>query len=88
MGIVSRLDFGDARSRYELVERSGKPSHHHHLVCSSCKRVVEYDDFMDEEVKLIKKLEKALSRKHGFGITGHVVQFLGLCPACKTLARA
>lgn len=83
MGIVSKLQFGDGRSRYELMENPRKPGHHHHLVCISCKRIIEYDDFVDEEVKLIRKVEKALSRKYGFQIAGHVIQFHGICGACK-----
>ena len=83
MGIVVKQNFGDGRSRYELKENPKKPGHHHHLVCTACKRVIDYNDFVDEEVKLIGKLEKELSRKHGFRITGHVIQFHGVCTACK-----
>lgn len=84
MGIVAKLDFGDGRSRYELLENPKKSTHHHHLVCTACKRIIEYDDFIDEEVKLIRKVEKQLSRRHGFRITRHVIQFHGLCPSCKS----
>ena len=83
MGIVTKLQFGDGRSRYELIENPKKPRHHHHLVCTACKRIVEYDDFVDEEVKLLRKVEKELSRKHGFQITGHVIQFHGVCTSCR-----
>jgi Fur family transcriptional regulator, ferric uptake regulator len=83
MGIVAKLQFGDGRSRYELKENPKKPGHHHHLVCTSCKRIIEYDDFVDEEVSLIRKVERELSRKHGFHITGHVIQFQGVCTSCQ-----
>lgn len=83
MGVIVKLQFGDGRSRYELMENPKKPGHHHHLVCTSCKRIIEYDDFVDEEVGLIRKVEKQLSRRHGFQITGHVIQFHGVCSSCR-----
>lgn len=83
MGIVARQNFGDGRSRYELVDNPNKPGHHHHLVCTTCKRVIEYDDFIEEEVRLLRKVEKELSRKHGFQILAHVIQFHGVCGPCK-----
>ena len=83
MGIVAKLHFGDGRSRYELMENPKKPGHHHHLVCTMCKRIIEYDDFVDEEVRLVRKVEKELSRRHGFQITGHVIQFRGVCSSCR-----
>ncbi len=83
MGIVVKQNFGDGRCRYELAENPKKPGHHHHLVCTSCRHVIEYDDFVDEEVGLLRKVEKELSRKHGFQIVSHVIQFHGLCTTCR-----
>jgi Fur family transcriptional regulator, ferric uptake regulator len=83
MAIVSKLHFGDGRNRYELAENLAKRGHHHHLVCTSCKRVIDYDDFIDEELELLKKVEKELSRKHDFRIMGHEIQFYGMCSHCK-----
>jgi Fur family ferric uptake transcriptional regulator len=40
-------------------------------------------DFLDEELEMIKKTEKALSKKYDFQITGHMMQFYGLCDVCK-----
>ena len=82
MGIVTRLHFGDGRNRFELIDNPTKPVHHHHLVCTDCKRVIDYSDFVDEEVLLLKKVEKELSKKHNFHITGHTIQFYGKCSRC------
>ena len=41
MGLISKFDFGDKRARYELVE-DPKGEHHHHLICTRCKRVINY----------------------------------------------
>lgn len=83
MGIVSRLEFGDGRARYELAEGPKGVRHHHHLVCVSCGRVIDYTDFINEEKDLINKTEKALSKKYNFKILSHQIQFYGLCNSCK-----
>ncbi|MDP8262507.1 MAG: transcriptional repressor [Candidatus Ancaeobacter aquaticus] len=83
LGIISKYDFGDGRARYEISERADGKEHHHHLVCSACGKVTDYTDFVDEEVQLLKKTEKGLSKKFNFKITSHVLQFYGLCEKCK-----
>ncbi len=83
MGVVSKFDFGDGRARYEIAEPHGGRGHHHHLVCTNCGRVVDYTDFIDEEIDLLNRTEKGLSKKYGFKITHHSIQFYGLCQECQ-----
>ena len=83
MGLVYKFDFGDGRARYELSEGPKGVRHHHHLVCTNCSRVIDYTDFIDEEVELLNQTEKGLSKKHNFEITNHLIQFYGLCDRCK-----
>ncbi len=83
LGIVSKYDFGDGRSRYELKEKQEEKKHHHHLICIQCNKVIDYTDFMDEEVKMIEKLEKAFSEKYKFEIKNHQIFFYGLCEKCR-----
>ena len=82
LGLVCKFEFGDGRARFELVDKPLE-NHHHHLVCTSCQRVYDYTDFVDEELELIRKTEKALSNRYNFTIAGHVIQFYGLCDACR-----
>lgn len=82
MGMVFRFDFGDGRNRYELIEE-GKKEHHHHLVCTGCSRIIDYTDFIEDEVRLFKQVEEVLSKKHNFEIASHQVQFLGQCSKCQ-----
>ncbi len=82
LGMVNKFDFGDGRARYELIEGPAADKHHHHLVCTSCRRVVDYSDFIEQEKKLLRETESGLSRKYNFKITGHLIQFYGLCAAC------
>jgi Fur family ferric uptake transcriptional regulator len=75
-GIVSRVEFGDGTTRYEL-----KRSHHHHARCSACHHV--------EDIALcVKDMEKKVCRKSGFQIMFHEIQMTGLCKTCaKRAAR-
>ena len=84
MGLAYKFDFGDGRARYELAEGPKGERHHHHLVCSGCGRVIDYTDFMDEELVLLRKAEEGLSRKYNFTITNHLIQFYGFCHRCKS----
>ena len=83
LGMVIKLDIGDGRARYELSESHSKKCHHHHLVCSSCKKIIDYDDFAEEEKEYLYKIEKSLEKKHNFKINYHVIQFFGKCITCE-----
>ncbi len=80
-GFLHRFDFGDKRARFELAE-SGK-GHHHHLVCTDCNKIIDYNDFIEDEIKLLKTMEEKLSKKYNFKIENHLIQFYGKCEECK-----
>lgn len=61
----------------ELCYRLCTDSHHHHLVCSSCHRVVEV-----EQCGLGSWLD-TVTAQHGFVATDHRVEITGLCEACR-----
>jgi len=83
LGIIFKFDFGDGKTRYELAEGHKGIRHHHHLVCTECRRVIDYTDFIDEEIELLKQTEKGLSEKYNFKITNHLIQFYGVCEKCS-----
>jgi len=83
LGLVYKFDFGDGRARYELADEIKGKAHHHHLVCTRCGKIIEYTDFVDEELALLRKTEATLSRKHKFKIKNHLIQFYGLCQNCE-----
>jgi len=83
VGLVYKFDFGDGRARFELAEGEKGENHHHHLVCVNCNRVIDYADFIDQEVKFLKETEKELSKKYRFRITNHLIQFYGVCEKCE-----
>jgi Fur family ferric uptake transcriptional regulator len=82
LGLVFKFDFGDGKARYELTEGPKGAHHHHHLVCTGCKRVIDYTDFIDDEVELLRRTEKGLSDKYRFRIDNHLIQFYGTCTDC------
>jgi Fur family ferric uptake transcriptional regulator len=83
IGLVFKFDFGDGRARYELAEGPKGTRHHHHLVCTDCGRVIDYTDFIDDELELLSQTEKGLSKKFDFKIMNHLIQFYGLCSDCR-----
>lgn len=74
-GLVARLEVGDALTRYELVDPAG--THHHHLLCGSCGRLVPFDDG-----DLERSIDR-LSRRLGFDTRDHEVILRGDCAACQ-----
>lgn len=83
MGLVYKLQFGDGRARFELVHSPQKPGHHHHLICLHCKRIIDYNDFISEELQLLEKVEKSLAEKYHFKILNHRMEFYGICEDCQ-----
>ena len=48
---------------------------HHHLICGSCRCIVDiYEDF---------ELELSKEKKSDFNVTGHHIEFYGICPKCN-----
>ncbi len=78
VGILTRLEFGDGRSRYELSSQdSASHHHHHHLVCLKCRKVFEFGD------DLLEPLEADIVQKSGFKIVNHDLKFYGYCWECQ-----
>ncbi len=73
--IIDEIEFGDGKKRYEL--RSEK--HHHHIVCIQCGKVEDIDFDVD-----LKTHEKEISKKTGFEIKEHNIEFFGLCQSCQS----
>ena len=82
MGIITKLSIGDGQSRYECKSKE-KDEHHHHLICTNCGKIINYSEFLDEELSLVKKTEERLAKKYNFIIQDHNIEFLGVCEKCK-----
>jgi Fur family transcriptional regulator, ferric uptake regulator len=88
MGLVSKIDPGDGKSRYELRVQKKETKHQHLLICSSCYRVIKYSDFSDEERDSLHSIERRLEGLHDFTIQRHEVHYYGICPVCRAAGRS
>ena len=70
-GAVRELTLDPERKRYD-----SNTEPHHHLICVTCKKVV--DVFEGITVGMPKSLEKE------FSVFGNHVEFYGRCAACRT----
>jgi len=73
-GLATELDFGDGQKRYE---HKYMHSHHDHMICTECGKIVEFNHPM------IEKLQKEIAAKHGFNMTSHKLDLFGICGQCK-----
>jgi len=83
MGLVVKFEFGHGKAKYELADPYSKKGHHHHLVCKNCSRIIDYSDFMKDEMQFLKSTEKGLSKNYDFQIVDHLIQFHGYCHKCR-----
>jgi Fur family transcriptional regulator, ferric uptake regulator len=79
MGWVRRVHQPDGCHGYVRVGLS----HGHHLVCRRCQAVVEVPGVED-----LKPWIRRVASKTGFAIDDHLLELLGLCPACQGQADA
>ena len=77
LGILSKINFDDGCTRYELAPNDPKAHQHHHLICLKCKKIIEFEE------DLLDGLENEITNKSGFEIVNHEVKFFGYCADCK-----
>jgi len=70
---VLELGFPDGSNRYD----GNNPVPHPHAICMKCKKI------MDPELMSIEELSEEMSRKTGYKIFHHRLDFFGLCPDCQ-----
>mgnify|MGYP001216855334 CR=1 FL=1 len=72
--VVNQKQFSDGRAVYE-VDPPG--SHHDHLVCLKCNKVVEFQN--DE----IERLQEEVAKENGFVLASHSLDLFGYCEQCR-----
>lgn len=70
-GHILELSYGDMSSRFD-----GNPHNHYHVVCLQCGKVFDYHHPLLD-------LEQEATKESGFLITGHRLEFYGICPDCQ-----
>src|SRR5579871_3560909 len=73
MGILDRVEFADGTHHYRVCGGT----HHHHLTCTQCHRVIEVD------ICLPVEQINAIGCQTKFDIEGHSLSLFGRCEACR-----
>ena len=71
--LITSIAFGTDGKKYE----SNAKSHHDHLICTNCGKIIE---FIDDE---IEKRQDKIAKKNKFKITSHSMQLYGTCETCQ-----
>lgn len=80
VGVATRIVIPDDHSRYELDERLTR-RHHHHLICTDCGDVQDFELSDDLEGALEQELRQA-GRVAAFKVSRHRLDALGSCGSC------
>lgn len=73
LNIIRPTYVGDSSPQYVLLPEG----HHHHIVCLQCKRTIEFEDCG------LEALEAELQERFHVTLTGHLLEFYGLCETCQ-----
>ena len=72
LGLIEELHFAEAHHHYEIKPRT----HHHHLECLSCGKIIEF------KYPLAQLVKKNVAEAKDFDITGSEVRMTGYCADC------
>lgn len=73
LDFLCRVPLEDGSIRYQV----SRGDHHHHLVCSQCGAVGEFDD-PDLDNLILRN-----ARRKGFTLASHSLELYGRCAACS-----
>ena len=73
LGLIRPVYQGTGAAHYVWLH----DGHHHHLVCSSCDQVIEFEECVIEDVA------DQLGRRFNFQIEGHLLELYGVCGDCS-----
>ncbi len=79
-GVAARVVTPDDHARFELAERVTR-RHHHHMICTSCGDVLDFELPETFEQSLDRELHRA-GRSATFSIDRHHLDLLGTCSSC------
>jgi Fur family transcriptional regulator, ferric uptake regulator len=70
---VTEVRMGGMPARYEWAAKR----HHDHLTCTSCRKIVEFEN------PEIERLQDKVAKEFGFTLTDHLLELYGVCPECR-----
>lgn len=75
LGLVQRVETGQAMVRYERVHDHDE--HHHHLVCDGCGLVMPFSDAG------LERAIRSISERVPLSVSEHEIVLHGSCPDCR-----
>ena len=75
--IICQVFLDNGQSVYQLDFELNLESHHHHLICSKCKCIQEFNS------KELESLLQSVSETMSFEINTHRLELYGHCNSCK-----
>ncbi len=76
--LLDRIEMGNGTHRYRMCGEG----HHHHLVCTACGQIEEFDLCLPEQ-----SLE-ATADHAGYSMEWHSLEIFGHCPQCRASQAA
>jgi len=73
LGLAAERKFDDGEIRYE---RTSEGSHHDHLICLDCGKIIEFED------NALESLQNSIAQRHHFKIFHHRMELYGQCSDC------
>ena len=73
-GFVESREFQRGQLMYEVMVGQ---HHHDHLICTSCERIVEFENAE------IEALQESVARSYGFTLESHSLRLFGVCADCR-----
>lgn len=73
LNLIRPVYQGTGAAHYVLLHQG----HHHHLVCGTCDKVIEFDDCV------LGEIEEVVGQRFNFEVQGHLLEFYGLCADCR-----
>lgn len=74
LGLAQERQFADGHTRYEATDGH---HHHDHIICTSCKKIVEFEE------DRIEALQDEVATRLGFRLSSHKMELYGLCADCQ-----
>ena len=73
-GFARKNRFDNGKVRYEHMHLG---QHHDHMICTKCKKIIEYRD------ENLENLQLEIAAVHGFHMLQHKMEIYGICARCR-----
>ena len=77
-GFASKRQFDNGEILYEHLHLG---QHHDHMVCTKCRKIVEFED------PQLEALQIQTAERHGFHLLQHKMELYGICAQCMSQRR-